>query len=479
MKQMPMSNDPAMIASDVARKLAMREGEVAVLGLGRSGFAVAKLLHAAGMKLYASDSGNTPLLAANASELREMGIAVQLGGHDEKRISNASILVVSPGIPPQVAALVAAREASVPIVSEVEIALRMAPGMRVIATTGTNGKTTTTSLIGHLLRELGHNAADIGNIGIPVSEVVLRKPQPDWGALEMSSFQLHDTPGFHPWVGVLTTLSPDHLDRYYSVSSYYDDKRKLFANAHHGSRWVINGDSDLVVDMVRAVPGRVFRYSVTDATADAYLDSESQMLTVFGSKVVHRDQLKLQGVHNLSNTLAALLAVTVADASHNTEGARKLLAAGVAKFSPLPHRLEPVSNRNGVLWLNDSKATNVASTLVALQGMRQPTVLLLGGRHKGEPYTVLSQAIADTCKAVIAYGEAAHEIEKDLTGQLPDSVSLVVMPNSSFGDVINVAQQKAQQGDAILLSPACSSYDMFDNYEQRGAAFAALARGAA
>ena len=467
---------PQDLASVVARRLAERRGEFAVIGLGRSGRAVTRLLRSAGIAVYASDASSSDATQATAAELTREGAVTQVGGHDLTRIAAASVVVVSPGVPPDSPPLRAARNADVPIVSEVEIALRLQPSLRYIATTGTNGKTTTTALIGHLLRALGHDTADVGNIGTPVSEIAIRPLPPAWASLEMSSFQLHDTPGIFPDVGVLTTLSPDHLDRYDSVADYYADKRRLFSNGTVVSRWVVTADSADVDAMMQGVTGRVHRFSTQRTDVDAYFDRGAGMLHVLGSPVVSRDRLSLAGDHNVANTLAALLAVMVADPLHATRSAREALADAVAVFRALPHRLEPVADRNGVLWLNDSKATNVASTQVALAGMTRPTILLLGGRHKGEPYTSLVPELLRTAKSVLAFGEAAPLIAHDLAGALSGRLTVESLDGATFEQVVARARALAIAGDAILLSPACSSFDMFANYEERGTTFSRLAR---
>jgi len=352
------------------------------------------------------------------------------------------------------------------------------PALRYIATTGTNGKTTTTAMIGHLLRALGHEAADVGNIGTPVSELALQRIPPAWASLEMSSFQLHDTPGIMPDVGVLTTLSADHLDRYDSVSAYYADKRLLFANGTVVSPWVVTADNADVDVLMRGVVGHVHRFSTQRTDVAAFLDRRDGMLHVLGAPLVTRRALTLAGDHNVANALAALLAVMVADPVHATHSSRAALALAIGTFRALPHRLEPVLDDGHVLWLNDSKATNVASTQVALAGMTRPTVLLLGGRHKGEPYTALLPELQRTARAVIAFGEATPLIVHDLEAALGLQVPVHAMPAASFEDVVARARSLAQSGDAILLSPACSSYDMFANYEERGRTFARLAQAA-
>jgi len=284
----------------------------------------------------------------------------------------------------------------------------------------------------------------------------------------MSSFQLHDTPGLKPTVGVLTNLTPDHLDRYPSANEYYADKARLFANATPDSRWVCNADDRRVVDMAKSVDGSQFRFS-TAGRADAWLEDEST-LCVFGERLISRAELNLLGDHNVANALAAALAVSVADDAHRGAEASAAIANSLRPFNALAHRLEVVGEFEGVQWINDSKATNVSSTLVAVLGMRRPTILLLGGRHKGEPYTGLADAVRATVKTVIAYGEAANSIESDLR----DMVNVERL-GSDFDAVMERARALARPGDAVLLSPACSSFDMFRNYEERGTRFRQLA----
>jgi len=459
-------------------------GEIAVVGLGKSGGSAAALLARDGHRVYASDAGKGDAALRAAADLGRLGVAVDVGYHDLERIGRAALVVASPGVPPEAPPLAAARAGGVPVVGELEVALHYLPGLKYIAVTGTNGKTTTTALVGHLLRALGHEALDAGNIGTPLAQVALSDRRPDWVALEMSSFQLHDTPSVNPTVGVLTNLSPDHLDRYAGVEEYYADKARLFANAHPASRWVVNGDDLAVEAMVHDVPGRVFRFSVRHdshrpyGAPDAYYEpgnhrrAGSDMLLLRGEELLGRASFPLLGDHNVANALAAALAVAVADDAHGTPEARRRVAEALRTFRALEHRLEPVGEFGGVEWINDSKATNVSSTLVALEGMTRPYVLLLGGRHKGEPYTALAEPFRRFGKAVLAYGEAAPIVERDLGGLVP-----VERLGSSFPDVVARARELARPGDAVLLSPACSSYDMFRNYEERGAEFRRLAAG--
>jgi len=451
---------------------AWSEGEVAVVGLGRSGVAVTQLLRSLGATVYASDAGSSPQLAGESATLEGVGASVDVGRHDVERIARASLVVVSPGVPPAAPPIAAARQAGVPIVSEVEVALRALPSLRYIAVTGTNGKTTTTALIAHLLRGVGIDAAAAGNIGTPLSAVALRSVPPAWVALEVSSFQLHDTPSIQPAVGVLTNLAPDHLDRYDSVAAYYADKALLFRNGSRASHWVLNADDPGVLAMARDVPGLHLRFSSGGRLSDAFLGGPGkEHLIVRDETLLRRSELPLLGDHNVANALAAALAVMVAKPAHESMDNRARLAAALRSFRPLPHRLEVVADVAGVLWINDSKATNVASARVAIESMSRPTILLLGGRHKGEPYTALIDPIARHCRVVLAYGEAGSQIEQDLAGR-----AAVERMTGTFAEVVARARALARAGDAVLLAPACSSYDMFNNYEERGEAFASAAR---
>ncbi len=450
---------------------AWTRGEISVLGLARSGVAAAELLARAGAAVYASDAGDGETARHGADLLRsKVGIEAEVGKHDTSRVTESALVVASPGIPPDAAVLQAARAARVPIVSELEIAMQFLPHQRYIAITGTNGKTTTTAIVQRILESLGYDAIAAGNIGTPLAEVALRPRAPDWIALETSSFQLHDTPSIAPSVGVLTNLSANHLDRYASVEEYFADKALLFQNAADESVWVSNADDDAVQRMVAHVRGAHLRFTTRAGAADGYFDRATGMLVVLGEPLMPRGDLVLLGDHNVANALAAALAVIGADELHRAPAARAKVADALRAVRALEHRIEPAGRYDDVQWINDSKSTNVASTLVALRGMDRPTVLLLGGRHKGEPYTALADELRRTVRRVVAYGEAARRIENDLQGVVD-----VLRAPADFAAVLQLARESAQPGDAVLLSPACSSYDMFDNYEERGRAFKRIA----
>ena len=441
---------------------AWRRGVVAVIGLGASGVAAARLLAREGVRVYASDAAERPQAGAAAAALRALpGVEVELGRHDLKKIAQATGVVVSPGVPPDAPSLAAARAGGVPVVSELDLGFRALPGVRCIAVTGTNGKTTTTALVAHVLRGAGLRATEAGNFGRPLCDIAVSGDRYQWLAVEASSFQLHDSPAFAPEVGVLTNLAPDHLDRYPSVEAYYADKRLLFRNARDRDLWVLNADDPAAAALADGVRGTRARFSLR-GPADGWYDAAASRLRIGATELLPRAELRLMGAHNVANALAAALAVREAGV------APAAIAAGLRTFRPLPHRLEPVREAGGILWINDSKATNIASTVVAVEAMDRPFVLLLGGRHKGEPYTRLGPLLAGRCKLVVAYGEAGPIIARDLAGAVP------LERGGTFEDVVARARAAAAPGDAVLLAPACSSYDMFTNYEERGATFRTL-----
>ena len=457
-------------------------GEVAVIGLARSGVAVARLLVRGGARVYASDASSTDATNRAATELRAVGVDADAGRHDLDRIARAALVVASPGVPPDSPPLARARSAQRRVVSEVEVAIAALPATRLLAVTGTNGKSTVTALVDHLLRSFGVDCVAAGNIGTALSEIALRDVPPAMAVAELSSFQLHDTPSLDPLAGVLTNLAPDHLDRYENVEQYYADKMLLFRNASARSMWVSNADDMEVQRRVLDVPGRHLRFSLVDSRADAgpaHLPSGPRSAGAGTSAgewhVMDRARfatgdLPLMGRHNIANALAAALVVS-AVLPEATPAFEERLREGLRAFPGLPHRLQAVAEQDGVVWIDDSKATNVSSALVAIEAMTRPTVVLLGGLHKGEPYTALIGALQKHARLVIAYGKAAATIAADLEGRVP-----LARLGSSFEDVIAHARTAAMPGDAVLLAPACSSFDMFTDYEERGARFAALAR---
>jgi UDP-N-acetylmuramoylalanine--D-glutamate ligase len=379
------------------------------------------------------------------------------------------LIVISPGVPPSTPLLLDPAVSSVRRISELEFAFSYLSSP-VIAVTGTNGKSTTTALIAHVLRRAGLDAPAAGNIGVALSEIAQRDAQPDWVVVEASSFQLADIERFNPRIGVVTNLAPDHLDRYDSVEAYYADKARLFQNASEYSVWILNANDAAVVALPGNAAGRRFYFRTSGelrAGEDgAYCNERRYLALRLGgeeTELVRADELKLLGMHNTANALAAAIAAAAAEIPIEA------IKEGLLSFRGLPHRLESVREVDGVEYINDSKATNVASTRVALESMTRPTILLLGGRHKGEPYTSLIDLMRERVRQVIAYGEAGRVIERDLGAAVP-----VERIDGKFEEVIERAAALARPGEVVLLSPACASYDMFANYEERGDRFKSI-----
>ena len=443
---------------------------IGIIGLARSGTSAARLARARGHDVFASDAGSSPEVMQAAEDVRALGGRAETGMHTAEELAACDVIVLSPGVPPTASILSDARVARVPRISELEFAFRelRAP---VVAVTGTNGKSTTTALTTHLLVTAGFDAAAAGNIGVALSDVALRPKQPDWVVVEASSFQLADIDTFAPRIGVVTNLSPDHLDRYESVEAYYADKARLFRNATRTSIWVLNAEDAAVMQLPGEADGRrrVFRVntSLSRGEEGGWIDPAGDLRIRIArkeSRLVNQAELRVLGAHNRANALAAAVAAVSAGAN------AAAVADGLRTFGGLEHRLEVVTDAHGILWINDSKATNIGSTQVALRSMDRPVVLLLGGRHKGESYTALLDDMRGRVHRVIAYGEAADIIEQDLAAEVD-----VERVDGPFEDVVARAAAIARPGDVILLSPACASFDMFRDYEQRGRRFRELA----
>jgi UDP-N-acetylmuramoylalanine--D-glutamate ligase len=444
--------------------------KVAVIGLGASGVAAARLALERQGVVYVSDLDTDAQAAARGAHLRELGADVQVGGHDLERVASADLVVASPGIPPDAPVLRALADRGKRWISEPELAVRFYRGS-LIAITGTNGKTTTSMLTAHLLETAGHSVALGGNVGggmaPAAAELALLEPAPEWYVLELSSFQLAGIETLRPDIGVVTNLSPDHLDRYASLDAYYADKARLFDNADEDSRWVLPLGDASVDDLIEDAPGTRFRFGGSaDSESNAFVhDGTLTLRTAAESETLLSEaDIPLLGRHNRLNALTAALTARLAGAS--IDG----IAEGLRTTQPLRHRLEPVVEREGVLWVNDSKATNVAATRSALESLERPVVLLAGGKDKGEDFRGMRESLAGVRTAVV-FGAAADR----LAGELDGAVELVRM-EADFSEVVHAAKGLAHYGDIVLLSPACSSFDMFDDYEDRGRRFADLAR---
>ena len=456
---------------------------IAIVGLGASGRAAVRLALRHGGEVRVSDDGDTPALRAYARELEGMGARVRLGGHDPARIAASHLVVASPGIPPGAPVLSSLAAAGKRWVSEPEFAFRFFRSS-LIAVTGTNGKTTTSALAAAMLEAAGVSVGLGGNIGgglgPPASELALRDPAPEWLVVEMSSYQLGAVSRFRPDIGVVTNLAPDHLDRYPSRAAYYADKARLFANARADSRWVFGSGVPAALPLDDEVPGARYLFDAEESAGQrsggpdgelaAYARDGWLMFASEGGeeRVMPVADVALAGRAGLANTMAAGLAGRLAGAG--TEA----IARAARDFRPLPHRLERVVERDGVLWVNDSKATNVAAAAGAVRSFDRPIVLLAGGQDKGEDLAPFADAIRSQVRGVIVYGDARFRLEEALAG-----AASLVRVDTGFDAAVRAAERWARPGDILLLSPACASFDQFADYEARGHRFAALARGEA
>ena len=444
---------------------------VAVIGIGASGIAAARLALEKGGDVYVSDSRTNDAVTARGTDLGDAGITVELGGHDIERMVGADLVVTSPGISPDTPVLRSLAERDVRWISEPEFAARFYSGS-LIAITGTNGKTTTTLLVDHLLRASGIRSAAGGNVGgglaPPASDLARASDQPDWIVLEMSSFQLAGVEGFRPDIGLVTNLSPDHLDRYDGVDAYYGDKARLFDNADTDSVWVLPAGDRKVAQLAGKAQGARFHFGGGSAS-DAFVEGDMLTLRHQGEleELIPLSEFPLLGAHNVTNALGAALVARLAGAGPGG------IAAGLGSANALPHRLEPVADIDSVLWLNDSKATNVAATGSALESLDRPVVLLLGGKDKGEAFEALMEPISGRVKAVLVYGAVRERAFEELTNL--GGVSLVIeRVEGALDQAVARASEIASPGDVVLLSPACSSFDMYESYEHRGRHFAEL-----
>ncbi|MGH7544273.1 MAG: UDP-N-acetylmuramoyl-L-alanine--D-glutamate ligase [Gemmatimonadota bacterium] len=450
-----------------APPVAVPGARVAVLGLARSGTAAARLLAREGASVYASDVSSAPAMEAVAARLREEGIDAVVGGHDPVRLAASDWIVVSPGIPPEAPALAEAVRQGVPVFAELEVASWFARAP-IAAITGTNGKTTTTALLGAIAGKAGLRASVAGNIGRPFSTAVMEQAAPDWFVLEVSSFQLAGIAGFRPRVAIVLNLTSDHLDRYPDMATYLRDKERIAENQGPGDHLGLNAEDPALAAFAAGRPPRRHLFHRTETVASGATAAGGRIALVGlpdAGPVLPAGEVALPGAHNLQNALAASLAASLMGIQ------RTAMAAGLGSFRGVPHRLETVAEVDGVRWVNDSKATNVDSAAVALEAFDAPLVVIMGGRHKGSSYAPLAPGLG-RARTVLAIGEAAPLIERELGEVVP------VERAATLDGAVERARAIARPGDVVLLAPACSSYDQFADYEERGNRFRELVHAA-
>ncbi len=436
---------------------------VLVVGLGRSGRGAVQLCAAAGARVTATDLRDEAALGAAAAEARAAGATLVLGAHRREDFLAADVVVVSPGVPLDQPDIAAAAAAGRTVIGELELAASQL-SCPVVAITGTNGKSTTTTFAGALARAAGLRTFVGGNLGHALSHGVADGPH-DLAVVEVSSFQLEAAPTFHPRVAAMLNCTEDHLDRYPDFAAYRAAKEHVFDNLGADDAVVYNAADPIVVEMVAALPARPLAFSMADhGRAGAFhADGEIVVRDAGGEHRVPLEGFAVPGSHNVENLMAAALCV------HAAGVGLAALAPALPGLAGLPHRMESVRTLHGVAWFNDSKATNVAATVKTLLGVDRPAVLLLGGKDKGGDYAPLVEAIAGRARGAVLYGAAAPRIAEALRGG--------EVPFERVEDLaaaVSRAQALARPGDAVLLSPACSSYDQFRDYEQRGDTFRAL-----
>lgn len=433
---------------------------VTVVGLGKSGFAAAKFLAAAKALVRATDGSEKKEVLENASYLRGLGVDVETGRHTEQFVKGSALVVTSPGVPRHSLPLATAAKRRIRVISEIELASYFCRG-RVVGVTGSNGKTTTCNLIHRLLTEAGRKSVLCGNVGFSFLEATAGIDKKTDVVLELSSFQLEDSPAFRPRIAVVLNVSPNHLDRHGSMAEYARAKARILVNQRKSDHAVLNYDDDWVRPMARSTPGRVLYFSKRPLPRGVF-PSGDDVIWKDGRKekfLFSRSQAALQGDHNLENLMAAAAVGCLLKVPSNSM--RKTFAS----FRTLHHRIEPLGQVAGVRFVNDSKSTTVASTRAAIAAVPGPVVLIAGGRDKGVPFEEIEESLDPKVKLAVLYGEARAKIAS--SWKRYDRVCL----EEDFRKAVDLAFRSSVSGDTLLLSPMCASFDQFSSYEERGEAF--------
>lgn len=436
---------------------------IVVLGGGESGVGAAILAKDKGYDVFLSDAGH--IAEHYRKTLEQEGIEFEEGSHTEKKILSADEIVKSPGIPEDAPMIVAAKAKNIPIISEIEFAGRFTDS-KMVCITGSNGKTTTTTLIHHILTHAGIDAGLAGNIGKSLALQVARDPHPVY-VIELSSFQLDNMYSFKANIAVLLNITPDHLDRYgYDMQNYVNAKFRILQNLTSKDAFIYWQDDPVVKAQLRQIEteARIYPFAehMEENTA-AYINAEDELIvkTPGTSLEMPRADLALHGLHNVYNSMAAGLAAGLLNISKTD------IREALSHFQGVEHRLEPVATINGVEWINDSKATNVNSCYYALESMTRPTVLILGGKDKGNDYSEILPLVKEKVKAIVAMGKDNTKI----ISYFSENSDIPVYDTHSLAEAIEKCGEEAKTGWTVLLSPCCASFDLFKSYEDRGRQF--------
>jgi UDP-N-acetylmuramoylalanine--D-glutamate ligase len=447
----------------MANAFELRGKRVLVVGLARTGVATSLFCAARGAKVTATDARTENALGEVLAGLRAAGVHLELGGHREETILEQDLVIPSPGVPADAPLLKAARAKGITIWSEIELADRFLNG-RLIGITGSNGKTTTTSLIEHILRSAGISTILAGNIGTPLISRVEETNDASVTVVELSSFQLELIDTFRPNISVFLNLTPDHLDRHHTLEAYGAAKARIFENQTETDSAVLNADDPATTKYAPAKP-QVFWFSRKQRVAQGAFVRENEIIFRREGKeeaVLKLADIPLAGAHNVENVLATAIATRLAGAD------AAAIAKGVRSFSGVEHRLEFVAEIGGVRYYNDSKATNVDATLKALDAFPGRILVVLGGKDKGSDYTILQKPLREKAILALLIGAAAEKIEKQIAG------SVAIERAGTIERAVEIASHAARPGDVVLLAPACASFDQFENYEHRGRVFKEL-----
>jgi UDP-N-acetylmuramoylalanine--D-glutamate ligase len=443
----------------------LRGKRVLVVGLARTGVATSLFCAARGAVVTATDLRSEAEIGEAAARLRAARILLELGSHSETILANQNIVIPSPGVPADAPLLRAARAQGASVWSEIELAYRFLRG-RLIGITGSNGKTTTTSLVEHILKNAGFPTVLAGNIGAPLIGCVEATTDDTISVVELSSFQLELVESFRPNIALFLNLTPDHLDRHHTLEEYGAAKARIFENQAEADAAVLNADDPASTRFAPARP-QVYWFSRKQRVAQGAFARRDEI--VFRREgveevVLQRQDIPLAGAHNEENVLAAVVAARLAAATPQA------IAKGVRSFPGVEHRLEFVAEIGGVRYFNDSKATNVDATMKALDAFPGRILIILGGKDKGSDYTVLQKALREKALLALLIGAAAEKIEKQIAG------SVAIERAETIERAVETASQAARPGDVVLLAPACASFDQFENYEHRGRVFKDLVR---
>jgi UDP-N-acetylmuramoylalanine--D-glutamate ligase len=437
----------------------LRDKKVLIVGFERTGEALCRFLPARGARVLVTEKKAEADLAARIGPWKERGIRFEMGGHKLETFLDADLIIPSPGVPP-LPEIRAAREKGIPILSEIELAGRFLKG-KIVAITGSNGKSTTTTLAHKILKEAGLKARLAGNIGPPLISFVDKSRDDHIYITEISSFQLEYTELFKADVAAFLNISQNHLDWHKSFESYFEAKKKLFLRPGAGAAVILNRDDPLVWGLARETTATVYAFSRKKKPARGARLEDGWIVLRDGKpeKLIRTSRIPLPGTHNQENVMAAALI------GHLFGVPAAGIRASILTFRALEHRLEDVLTFRGVRFVNDSKATTVDATLKALASFDRRIVLILGGRDKGGDFTLLRRVVRNKARGVILVGEAAGKIEAALAGTVPMEHA------STYRDVVRKAFDKASPGDVVLLAPSCTSWDMFRNFEERGRTF--------